>query len=695
MPDNDILALLERLAGNFRWMWDRPTQQVFEYIDPEAWGHTHDPHEILRSLRPDWRKTLGTDRSFVELAETADGGLTEYLANQPSQPSVAYFCMEHGVAPVLRTYAGGLGMLAGCIEKSASDLGIPMVAVGLRYQTRFIQRLSFGWQSEEWVSTDALESGLEQCPDGQIELDLAGERLTIAVWRARVGRVQLFLLDTNVAENPEHLRGITDRLYMGDKEHRLRQEIVLGIGGVRVLAALGLRPTVYHANEGHAGFMALERIEREVSAGVGVDDALARVRAATIFTTHTAMPAGFDMFERSLIEKYFSAWIHRCGVSLDWLMELGHFPGFSGHDPFNMAVLCAKCADYINAVSRLHREITEQRVLGPLWPGHAAPIRPITNGVHPRTWTPPRMADLFERYVGSGWDYAGPDDWQGIFDVPDSELWRLRGDLRSEMVDYVRWYLPRSLRQQGWSASLEWAEGVLDPKALTIVVARRAAEYKETDLLVSSPDRLKALIHAAGQPVNVIFSGVAHPSDEGGKERIRRIVEFSFADDVRSKVIYLPNYDMRLAQALLAGADIWLNHPRRGDEACGTSFMKAVFCGGQILTTADGGADELIVHGDNGWIIGDRSEGSVREMVVSDLFGLLNHVIVPKFYDRFDAAVPSAWVEGIKQSLASLAWRVSAATMMTEYQRLYRDARRRYRRMTEHPTGSQPEFAPV
>ena len=682
MPNKDVKAPLERLAATFRWIWDQPTQSLFETVDPELWKRSHDPLGVLRATEAKRFKELAADTGFQKRIRAAESDLTAYLADKPAQPLVAYFCMEHGIAPSLRTYAGGLGMLAGCIEKTASDQGTAMVAVGLRYQWRFAQRLSFGWQNEEWLSLDAEESGLELCEtSAPVQLELSGERVAVRIWRAKVGRVDLYLLDTNFDGNPEHLRGITDRLYMGDKEHRLRQEMVLGVGGVRALDALGLTPTVYHANEGHAGFMCLERIRKLVGAGATMDTAIEVVRAGTVFTTHTAVAAGFDLFERSLIEKYFSGWAGECGVSIDWLMNLGHFPGQHGYEPFNMAVLCAHLAEYINAVSRIHREVTENNVLGPLWPGRAAPVRCVTNGVHPKTWTPAPMAALFDRYVGPDWPYAGSEEWQGVWEIPDADLWSVRQELRAQLVDHLRGYLPMALREQGWTDDLGWAEGVLDPNALTVVIARRAAEYKETDLLVSCPDRLRALTRGGQRPVNVIFSGLSHPSDEGGKERIRRIVEFSFQPDVRANVVYLPGYDMRLAQSLLAGADIWLNHPRRGDEACGTSFMKSVYSGGRILTTADGGADELIVDGYNGWIICDRSYGASREAMADSAFGALEHVIVPQFNDRLDGEIPAKWVEGVKQSMATLAWQVSSGPMNRAYQQLYVDAARRTRRM--------------
>ncbi|MEN3308556.1 MAG: glycogen phosphorylase [Micromonosporaceae bacterium] len=675
MTTTEMLASLRRLAGNFRWVWDRPTQELFRTLDPAAWDARHDPFEVLRDASPQWAARLATDAGFTARLRAAGADLDRYLAGTPAQSTVAYFCMEHGIAPQLRTYAGGLGMLAGCIEKTASDLAVPMVAVGLGYRSWFRQRLEYGWQHEEWQQVDPAQAGLEPCPV-RVGLDLAGEWTQVQVWRARVGRVDLYLLDTDVPGNPWHLRQITDRLYGGDREHRLCQEMVLGIGGVRALAALGLAPPVYHANEGHAGFMCLERMRQLVAEGWEVPQAREAVRAGTLFTTHTAVPAGFDLFERGLMERYFGGFATGCGMSMDDLMRLGHFPGQGGHEPFNMAVLCASTSRYVNAVSRLHREITEQRVLGALWPGQAAPIRCVTNGVHPGTWTPPAMADLFHRYVGDGWEYADAGPWQGVWDIPDGELWQVRQDLRAQLVAWVRDYLPRTLRSAGWGADLDWAREVLDPRALTVVVARRAAEYKETDLLVSDPARLAALVHHPHRPVQVIVSGLAHPSDQGGKERIRHVVEVSLRPGLRSRVVYLPGYDMRVAQALLAGADVWLNHPRRGDEACGTSFMKSVYSGGRNLTTADGGADELIVSGDNGWIIGDRGSGASPQATAWHAFELLERVVTPEFHDRDADGVPRHWVAGVKRSLAGLAWQVGSAPMVRAYERLYRDAQR-------------------
>jgi len=684
MTAEHVHAGLRTLAANLRWVWDRPTREVFREVDAAQWERRRDPWELIRTVPPERFERLAADPAFRDRLGGAEAGLAAYLAKAPADraaggprgPQVAYFCMEHGLAPHLPSYAGGLGMLAGDIEKTASDLGIPLVAVGLMYHLRHRQRLSYGWQHDEWERVDPAAVGLEPCPGGDITVDLAGESVTVRPWRARVGRVDLYLLDTDLPENPPHLRGVTDRLYGGDREHRLRQEIVLGIGGVRALAALGLHPPVVHANEGHAGFVNLERIAGLVRAGRDPDSAVAAVRETTIFTTHTPVPAGFDLFDRWLIEKYFSGWARDSGVPLDWLMALGHFPDQRPAEPFNMAVLCARLSARVNAVSRLHREVTERRVLGRLWPGQAAPVVAITNGVHAPTWTPPAMATLFDTYVGDGWEYAGPRRWEAVWDIPDEELWGVRQELRAGLVAAVREHLPAALRAQGWGEDLEWARHVLDPDALIVVVARRSAEYKEPDLLVSQAERLRALTGTGARRVCVIYAGLAHPQDQGGKERIRRIVEFSLARNVRASVVYLPGYDMLTAQRLLAGADVWLNHPRRGEEACGTSFMKSVFCGGRVLTTADGGADEFVVHGRSGWIIGDRSEGATREAMADSAFGLLEGVVVPEFYDRDPDGVPRRWVAGVKRSLASLAWQVGSRPMMRAYARAYRDAAR-------------------
>ncbi len=666
---DDVRAVLDELARNFRWVWDRPTQEVFAAIDGPAWTARRDPMALVRDLTPERLAHLAADAEFQERLRGASAGLVDYLAGRPPAAEVAYFCMEHGVAPNLRIYAGGLGMLAGDIEKTASDLGVPMVAVGLMYRWRVSQRLDEGWQEEDWEPVDPAAAGLEPALADPVRVELAGEDVRARVWRARIGRVDLYLLDTNLPENPEHLRDITDRLYGGDTEHRLRQEIVLGIGGVRALQALGLDPRVCHANEGHAGFLGLERIRQRIQGGIPLADAVERVRRTTVFTTHTAVPAGFDLFERWLIEKYFADWAIDCGVSTDWLMALGHFPDQEPDEPFNMAVLCSNLSTHINAVSKLHREVTEQRVLGRLWPGRSAPIIAVTNGVHAATWTPAPMAALFDRYVGAGWEYVGGDRWDAVWDIPDEALWQVRRELRESLVGYARTYLPSVL------PDADWARRVLDPDALTIVVARRAAEYKETDLLTSQPERLRNLALNPARPVNLVFAGLAHPKDGGGKERIRNIVRFSMDGDVRANVAFLPGYDMRMALWLLAGADVWLNHPRRGDEACGTSFMKSVYSGGRIVSTADGGADELVVDGYNGWLIGDRTGQVPREVMAENAFGVLERSVVPEFYDRDGNGVPRRWVAGVKRSLSTLARQVGSGPMMRGYEQMYRETR--------------------
>jgi starch phosphorylase len=661
--DHDVTAALRELAGNLRWAWDRASQEVFRSIDPQTWAVRRAPAAVVRELTPRRLDELAADPGFRDRLARARAGLSGYLSAAVEPTAVAYFCMEYGVAPALRTYAGGLGMLAGDILKTASDLRVPMVGVGLRYRWWLRQRLSYGWQNEEWEPADPADAGLERCPEGDVTVELAGEQMPVQVWRARVGRLDLYLLDADV----------TDRLYGGDAEHRLRQELVLGVGGVRALSRLGVDPTVYHANEGHAGFLCLERIRQLVATGATVEEAMETVRAGTVFTTHTAVPAGFDLFDRALVERYLGGWAAECGVSRDDLMALGHFPDQRPDEPFNMAVLCARMSGRVDAVSRLHREVTEQRVLGRLWPGRAAPVEAVTNGVHAASWTPPAMAALLDRYLEPGWEYAGPQRFERVWDIPDEELWQARQELRAGFVDFVRGYLPRALAAQGWTDDLTWAGRVLDPEALTVVVARRAAEYKETDLLVSLPDRLRALTGDPARPVCVVFAGLAHPKDQGGKERIRRIVEFSLGADVRERVVFLPGYDMVLASWLLAGADVWLNHPRRGEEACGTSFMKSVYAGGRIVSTADGGADELVVDGRTGWLIGDRSFGVPAQQLAPRAFELFERVIVPQFHDRDPRGVPCRWVAGIKHSLASLGWRVGSAGMVEEYARQYGD----------------------
>jgi starch phosphorylase len=537
----------------------------------------------------------------------------------------AYFSPEFGVSEDLPQYSGGLGVLAGDHLKGAADLGLPLVGVGLFYDHGYFhQRLDeHAWQQEEFPPLDPRALPLKPV-DVRLRLELAGEPVEAEVWRYDVGSVPLFLL---------HVDGVTDRLYGGDVEHRLRQEIVLGVGGVRLLAELGVDAEVFHSNEGHAGFLTLERLRRAiVDDGLSFDDAVARVRPGGIFTTHTPVPAGIDRFPRELMEKYFRGWPAECGIDVDRLMALGHFPGEPPDAPFNMAVLGLRMAGRANAVSQLHADVSRQ-----MFAALDVQIDAITNGVHVPTWA-----------------RSGPSGELG-----NTELWRARAAGRQRLVDVVR-----------ARAGVE-----LDAEVLTIGFARRFAGYKRATLLLSQPERLEALLLSDTRPVQLVFGGKAHPADHEGKELIQRVVGFARRPELRHRMAFVEDYDVDVGRCFYEGSDVWLNTPRRPHEACGTSGMKAVLNGGIHCSVLDGWWDEMY-DGRNGWAIPSfENEADVghRDRLEADaLFSLLEGEIVPMFYARDDGGLPLAWLDKIRASLRSLAPRVTAERMLREYvDRLY------------------------
>jgi starch phosphorylase len=589
---------------------------------------------------------------------------------------VAYFSPEFGIAEALPQYSGGLGVLAGDHLKAASDLGVPLVGVGLFYRHGYFrQELSIdGWQQERYPDLDPYAMALTSVDGVRVEVDIAGRPLSAAVWRADVGRVPLFLLDADVEENSDDLRQVTDRLYGGDVEHRLRQEILLGVGGVRALQAVGIETQVFHTNEGHAGFLGLERIRQAiVDEGLTYAQAIEAVRAGNIFTTHTPVPAGIDRFPRELIDKYFSAWAKECGVSIDDLMAVGHRPGDTPDERFNMAVMGLRLAGRSNAVSRLHRDVSRE-MFADLWPDvpeDETPITSVTNGVHALTWVSVEMNDLLSRYVLPEWAAAGSEHWDRIEEARDDEVWRAKEQGREQLVAFIRRRLRESTLARGMSPSdVVWCDEVLDSKAITICFARRFASYKRATLLLSQPERLRAMVLAGDRPVQFVFAGKAHPADETGKEMIRQIVTFAGDLGIRHRFVFLEDYDIAVARALYQGADVWLNNPRRPQEACGTSGMKAALNGGLNCSILDGWWDELF-NGENGWAVSsaEQIDDPERrdEVEANSLFELLERQIVPLFYERWEGPVPRRWVRRIKSSLRSLGPEVTAARMVRDY----------------------------
>ena len=676
------LAVLQDLAYNLRWSWDGRTQELFRWIDARLWEVSgHDPVKLLGLVSPERLQELASEPTFLAFLDDVHQSLRRYLdasgwfQSRAGTPlaSVAYFSPEFGIAEALPQYSGGLGVLAGDHLKAASGLNVPLTGVGLLYRhAYFHQELDAdGWQLERYPTLDPHTMPLELVDGVKVELDLAGTPMWAQVWHARVGRINLYLLDADVAGNEESARHVTDRLYGGDNEHRLRQEILLGMGGVRALAGLDALPQLFHMNEGHAGFCTLERIHGYLGEGLTFAEAMEAVRVTTVFTTHTPVPAGIDQFPRPLMERYFSGWADDCGLSMDELMALGHQPGNALDEPFNMAVLGLRLSGMANGVSKLHAQVS-RRMFHTLWPGipvDEVPIRAVTNGVHARTWVGSDINDLLERRVLPEWPGAGPDRWEHFLDTPDPEVWRVRTLGRERLVEFVRARLRQSASTRGESDA-SWCDAAFDPTALTLVWARRFAAYKRATLLLSQPERLHRLLTSKERPVQIVFSGKAHPADDVGKQMIRTIIQACRDEELRLHMAFVEDYDMAVARVLYQGADVWLNTPRRPNEACGTSGMKAALNGAINCSVLDGWFDELYT-GENGWAIlsAERHEDLARrdEVEASSLFDLLEHEIVPLFYDRRTSQTPQRWITRIKASLGSLGPSVSASRMVREY----------------------------
>ncbi|CAN5745923.1 glycosyltransferase family 1 protein [soil metagenome] len=681
------LQVLEELAMNLRWSWDAQTRDLFRWVDPDGWDATaHDPVQLLGVVGRDRLDALVADPGFMRFLREVHGELQRYLKeprwfqtrNGDTSPlqQIAYFSPEFGIAEALPQYSGGLGVLAGDHLKAASDLGVPLVGVGLFYRHGYFRQSldADGWQQERYPDLDPHAMALTRCDNRRVEIDLAGITLCAQIWRADVGRVRLYLLDADVDDNPDDVRTVTDRLYGGDVEHRLRQEILLGVGGVRALEAVGEDAQVFHTNEGHAGFLGLERIRRcVVDDDLSFAEAIEATRGGTVFTTHTPVPAGIDQFPQELMERYFSSWAEECGITMDQLMALGHRPGDDPDDRFNMAVMGLHLAARSNAVSKLHGAVSRD-MFNDLWPDVPVPETPIgsiTNGVHANTWVAPEMDDLLSRHVLPEWGEAGPDRWAMIDDARDDEVWRVREQGRERLVGFVRDRLRQIGMAQGRSATdMAWTEEVLDPKALTICFARRFATYKRATLLLAQPERLSALLLSAERPVQFVFAGKAHPADDKGKEMIRQVSAYARDLGVRHRFVFVDDYDIAVARALYAGADVWLNNPRRPQEACGTSGMKSALNGGLNCSILDGWWDELF-DGDNGWAISsaehldelDRRD----EVEANSLFELLERQVVPLFFDRLEGPVPRRWVRRVKHSLRTLGPEVIASRMVRDY----------------------------
>jgi glycogen phosphorylase len=684
------LQPLGDLVMNLRWSWHLPTQDLFASIDPEAWeGNGGDPARLLGGLSPDRLDQLAADDAFVDRLRAAHADLEQYLVGprwyqqgerEDTPRCIAYFSPEFGITEALPQYSGGLGILAGDHLKTASDLGVPIVGVGLFYRHGYFrQSLSReGWQTEHYPvnDPDGLPLTLLREDDGTIpyvHVGLpGGKRLAAKIWIAQVGRVPLLLLDSDEKRSDGLEFDVTDRLYGGGAEHRLLQEMLLGIGGVRALRIYSRitrtpDPEVFHTNEGHAGFLGLERI-RELTEGEGLDfDAALEIsRAGTVFTTHTPVPAGIDRFPRELVEQHFGGDNASEGVPVDRVLALGA-EDYPGGDPgvFNMAVMGLRLAQRANGVSLLHGEVSRSMFTG-LWPGFEAsevPIGSVTNGVHAPTWVAREIVELSERLDAT--DFAEVDR------IDSRAIWDLKRAMRERLVVEARRRLRESWIQRGATpAELGWIDGVLDPDVLTIGFARRVPSYKRLTLMLCDRERLKALLLHPELPVQLVIAGKAHPADDGGKRLIQELVRFADEADVRHRIVFLPDYDIGMAQQLIPGCDVWLNNPLRPYEACGTSGMKAALNGGLNLSILDGWWDEWY-DGNNGWAIpsADGVEDPDRrdEIEAAALYDLVEKEVAARFYDRDADGLPIRWLEMVRHTLKSLGPKVLSSRMLRDY----------------------------
>lgn len=688
------LEPLRKLAYNLHWDWNADTRSLFHRLDRELWhASRHNPALMLGTISQDRLKAAAEDEGFLAQMERAIGQLDTYLDScnwyrkqrgaSPAPEHYAYFSAEFGLTDCLPIYSGGLGVLAGDHLKSASDLGLPLVGVGLLYQEGYFSQYlnADGWQQEDYPINDFYNLPLElvRNSDGselRIEVDYPGRTVYARAWRVQVGTVPLYLLDTNIEPNNNYDHDITDRLYGGDVDMRIHQEMMLGIGGTRLLKALGLPVTVYHMNEGHSAFLALERIRDMMQGqGLGFEAAMQVARSSQLFTTHTPVPAGIDLFPADKVLHYLGHYADKFGIPQEEFLALGRENTGDLESPFSMAILAIKMAGFVNGVAQLHGSVSRSMFQG-LWPNfpvEEVPIAAITNGVHARSCVSPLNQELYDRYLGPSWSDAPVDSelWERVQSLPDEELWRDRSRCRADLVVFIRERLQQSLRDRGASpADIARASEVLDPNVLTIGFARRFATYKRATLFLRNVERIKKILGNKDCPVQFAIAGKAHPKDMPGKELIRAITHFIRAEGMEDHVVFIPDYDTYVARLMVAGCDVWLNTPRRPREASGTSGMKAAMHGSLNLSILDGWwAEADYVR--TGWPIGGGEEyddPNYQDEVEADaLYELLEQEVVPLFYERDREDLPRPWIAKMKNAIRLNCPSFNTARMVRDY----------------------------
>jgi starch phosphorylase len=722
------LQALHTLAYNMWWCWNYEAVSLFRRIDSDLFEQLENsPVKLLGALGQDRVEQLLHDEGFLAHMDRVAEALDRYRNARTwfqetygdlfdnGDYRVAYFSAEFGIHESLPIYSGGLGVLAGDHLKAASDLGVPLTGVGLMYREGYFrQYLNVdGWQQERYPENDFVTLPVvpETKPDGKggnapllVSVPLPGREVWCRIWRIQVGRVPLYLLDTNIPNNNAEDRQITARLYGGDHDMRIRQEMVLGIGGIRALRALGKDPTVCHMNEGHSAFCGLERIRTRLAEQPNLDFAAVReaVAAGTCFTTHTPVPAGNDVFGPQLVEHYFAGYLPGLKISMQDFLGLGRQNPRDPSEPFGMTVLAIRLSNSSNGVSQLHGTVSRKmwRAIWPDLPEAEIPIASITNGIHTQSWLSPEIAQLYDRYLGVHWDERPADYsiWKRVDNIPNAELWRTHERRRERLVAFARNRLKAQLVRRGAPpAEVARADEALDPEALTLGFARRFATYKRGTLLFRNLDRLGALINDKDRPVQIIFAGKAHPRDHGGKELIAEIIHVARRPEFRRRILFIEDYDINVARYLVQGVDVWLNNPRRPLEASGTSGMKAAANGGINLSVLDGWWVEGCA-GDNGWAIGAGEE--YTDLTYQDdvesraIYDLLEQEIVPLFYTRSSDGLPRGWLKVMKRSISTVAPVFNTSRMVQEYtEKCYSPSAERFRQLTRDGLKGAGELA--
>ncbi len=709
------LSPLNDLAYNLWFSWNPEAVKLYIRMDGDLWRRVRgNPVKMLMEVDQVRLDELASDEGYVVEVQRVHKKFMDYLsALKPEQEGkesrIGYFSMEYGLTESLPIYSGGLGVLSGDHIKSASDLNLNLIGVGLLYRNGYFQQYlnQDGWQQEFYNTYDFHNMGIKEVKgeDGgslEIEMALANRKIYLKAWKLEVGRIPIFLLDADIPENSEADRKLTAQLYGGDREMRLQQEILLGIGGVQLCKKLGLPPSVLHMNEGHSAFAAFERARQLMKKhSLIFAEAIEVSRKSGIFTTHTPVPAGNDVFDSGLMHKYFENYAQELGISIEDFLKFGRVQPDNPQEPFSMTVAAIRNSTYINGVSRLHGRVSRKmwRNIWPQIPHEHIPIKAITNGVHVATWVSFEMAELLDRYFGVNWQFKQdqPALWQKIENIPDPEIWNVHEYCRRKLVRFVRERLQLQLMNKGASRLLiDEAREALNPEALTIGFARRFATYKRGNLILKDPDRLLRIINNPERPVQLVFAGKAHPQDQEGKKVIESLIHFINANQLIKKVIFIENYDIQVGRCLLQGVDVWLNSPLRPLEACGTSGMKAAANGVLNLSVLDGWWDEAYDH-TSGWAIGSGEEYRDRhyqdEVESKAIYSILENDIVPLFYRRDSYGLPREWIKIMKRAFVSIASVYNTQRMVMDYNQLfYRKAARYYRSLSQDDFNQSRDF---